>query len=142
MLLLLFVSTLDLLPFTTNEIASPVGATGPAGWFLNYPLLWVALAVLFSAQYIRFTRSNMLETFGEDFMRTARSKGLSRRRIVTACRAAGSRAITPMPPPRHWPRRPGEPIEMSLAVATVGGASMMNHDVARLTGVADRPGPA
>ncbi|WP_328885002.1 amidohydrolase family protein [Streptomyces sp. NBC_00316] len=33
-------------------------------------------------------------------------------------------------------------IEMSLAVATVGGASIMSHDVARLSGVADRPGLA
>ncbi|MEV0084050.1 ABC transporter permease [Saccharopolyspora sp. NPDC050642] len=82
LLLLLFVSTLDLLPFTTNEIVSPFGAAGPGGWFLNYLLPWVALAVLFSAQYIRVTRSNMLETFGEDFMRTARSKGMPRRRVV------------------------------------------------------------
>jgi peptide/nickel transport system permease protein len=94
LLLLLFVSTLNLLPFTTNEITSPFGAAGPGGWFLNYLLPWVALAVLFSAQYIRVTRSNMLETFGEDFMRTARSKGLSRRHIVFK---HGARAgITPV----------------------------------------------
>jgi peptide/nickel transport system permease protein len=50
--------------------------------------------VLFSAQYIRVTRSNMLETFGEDFMRTARAKGLSRRNIVFK---HGARAgITPV----------------------------------------------
>jgi ABC-type dipeptide/oligopeptide/nickel transport system permease component len=33
LLLLLLVSTLNLLPFTTNEIASPFGAAGPGGWF-------------------------------------------------------------------------------------------------------------
>ncbi|MBZ4020764.1 ABC transporter permease [Streptomyces purpurogeneiscleroticus] len=94
LLLLVFVSTLDVLPFTTNDIASPFGAAGPGGWFLNYLLPWVALAVLFSAQYIRVTRGNMLETFGEDFMRTARSKGLSRRNIVFR---HGARAgITPV----------------------------------------------
>ncbi|MFE5022485.1 ABC transporter permease [Streptomyces sp. NPDC056656] len=94
LLLLLFVSTLDLLPFTTNEIATPFDAVGPGGWFLNYLLPWVALAVLFSAQYIRVTRSNMLETLGEDFMRTARAKGLSRRNIVFK---HGARAgITPV----------------------------------------------
>ncbi|MBV2155301.1 MULTISPECIES: ABC transporter permease [unclassified Kitasatospora] len=82
LLLLVFVSTLDVLPFTTNAISSPFGAAGPGAWFLNYLLPWVALAVLFSAQYIRVTRSSMLETFGEDFMRTARSKGLARRGIV------------------------------------------------------------
>ncbi|MEV0598764.1 ABC transporter permease [Streptomyces sp. NPDC050315] len=94
LLLLFFVSTLNVLPFTTNDIASPFGAAGPGGWFLNYLLPWVALAVLFSAQYIRVTRGNMLETFGEDFMRTARSKGLSRRNIVFR---HGARAgITPV----------------------------------------------
>ncbi|MFJ2719610.1 ABC transporter permease [Streptomyces sp. NPDC087437] len=94
LLLLFFVSTVHLLPFTTNAITSPFGAAGPGGWFLNYLLPWVALAVLFSAQYIRVTRGNMLETFGEDFMRTARSKGLSRRIIVFK---HGARAgITPV----------------------------------------------
>ncbi|WP_246236060.1 ABC transporter permease [Streptomyces boluensis] len=94
LLLLVFVSTFDVLPFTTNEISSPFGEAGPGGWFLNYLLPWVALAVLFSAQYIRVTRGNMLETFGEDFMRTARSKGLSRRGIVFK---HGARAgITPV----------------------------------------------
>ncbi|MFE4416810.1 amidohydrolase family protein [Streptomyces sp. NPDC056817] len=38
--------------------------------------------------------------------------------------------------------RRDELIEMSLAVATVGGASIMSHDVARPAGVADRPGLA
>ncbi|MFE6870458.1 ABC transporter permease [Kitasatospora sp. NPDC057692] len=82
LLLLVFVSTLHVLPFTTNAITSPFGAAGPGAWFLNYLLPWVALAVLFSAQYIRVTRSSMLETFGEDFMRTARAKGLARFGIV------------------------------------------------------------
>ncbi|MFI7006223.1 ABC transporter permease [Streptomyces sp. NPDC050145] len=94
LLLLFFVSTLHVLPFTTNEITSPFGPAGPGGWILNYLLPWVALAVLFSAQYIRVTRSNMLETFGEDFMRTARAKGLSRPKIVFR---HGARAgITPV----------------------------------------------
>jgi len=81
-LLLVFVGTLHLLPFTSNTIASPFGPAGPGGWILNYVLPWVALAVLFSAQYIRVTRSNMIETFNEDFMRTARAKGLGPRSIV------------------------------------------------------------
>ena len=82
LLLLVFVSTLHLLPFTSNQINSPFGSAGPVAWFLNYLLPWVAIAVLFSAQYIRVTRNNMIETFGEDFMRTARAKGLGRRAIV------------------------------------------------------------
>ncbi|MFZ3562281.1 ABC transporter permease [Streptomyces sp. BH055] len=94
LLLLVFVSTFDVLPFTTNAITSPFGPAGFDGWFLNYLLPWVALAVLFSAQYIRVTRSSMLETFGEDFMRTARSKGLSKPAMVVR---HGARAgLTPV----------------------------------------------
>lgn len=81
-LLLVFVNQLHLLPFTTNEINSPFGPQGPWAWVLNYLLPWVALAVLFSASYIRITRANMIETFGEDFIRTARAKGLHPRTVT------------------------------------------------------------
>ncbi|WP_313812894.1 ABC transporter permease [Glutamicibacter sp.] len=81
-LLLVFVGTLGWFPFTTNQIVSPFGEAGFWAWVNNYFLAWVALAVLFSAQYVRITRNNMIETFSEDFMRTARAKGLRRRKIV------------------------------------------------------------
>lgn len=81
-LLLVFVNQLHLLPFTTNEINSPFGPHGPLAWVLNYFLPWVALAVLFSAAYIRVTRTNMIETFSEDFIRTARAKGLAPRTVT------------------------------------------------------------
>lgn len=81
-LLLVFVNQLHLLPFTTNEINSPFGPQGPSAWVLNYVLPWIALAVLFSASYIRVTRTNMIETFGEDFIRTARAKGLAPRTVT------------------------------------------------------------
>ena len=54
----------------------------PGAWVANYLLPWIALAVLFSASYIRVTRTNMIETFGEDFIRTARSKGLAPRTVT------------------------------------------------------------
>src|ERR1043165_3728969 len=94
LLLLVFVSTFDLLPFTTNAITSPFRPAGFGGWFQNFLLPWVALAVLFSAQYIRVTRSSMLETFGEDFMRTARSKGLSK--TVMVFRHGARAGLTPV----------------------------------------------
>ena len=93
LLLLVFVSVLHWLPFTSNQISSPFGPAGPGAWFANYLLPWVALAILFSAQYIRITRNNMIETFGEDYMRTARAKGLSPGRITTHGVRAG---ITPI----------------------------------------------
>ena len=54
----------------------------PGQWFEGLILPWVALAIGFLAYYTRLTRSTMLETMGEDFVRTARAKGLSRRSVI------------------------------------------------------------
>ena len=59
-------------PFTEN----------PAQWFSGLILPWVTLAFLFAATYARLTRANMLETLGEDYIRTARSKGLPERTVI------------------------------------------------------------
>ena len=45
-------------------------------------LPWVTLAFLYSALYARLTRAGMLETMGEDYIRTARAKGLPERTVV------------------------------------------------------------
>ena len=42
-------------------------------------LPWIVLALLYMAIYARMTRNNLLETLGEDYIRTARAKGLSER---------------------------------------------------------------
>ncbi|MDQ4501274.1 ABC transporter permease [Sinomonas sp. ASV322] len=81
-LLIVFVNQFHLLPFTSNAVVVPWGPAGPGSWIVNYLLPWVALAVLFSASYIRVTRTSMIETFSEDFMRTARAKGLAPRTVV------------------------------------------------------------
>jgi peptide/nickel transport system permease protein len=54
----------------------------PLQWFKSLILPWIALAFLFAALYARLTRANMLETMGEDYIRTARAKGLPRRTVV------------------------------------------------------------
>lgn len=54
----------------------------PGQWFLSMILPWVVLAFQFAAMYARMTRSNMLETMNEDFIRTARAKGLPPRTVV------------------------------------------------------------
>ena len=54
----------------------------PLSWARNLVLAWVALAFLFAALYARLTRANMLETMGEDYIRTARAKGLPYRTVV------------------------------------------------------------
>jgi peptide/nickel transport system permease protein len=54
----------------------------PVKWAQALTLPWITLAFLFSAQYARLTRAGMLETMNEDFIRTARSKGLKERNVV------------------------------------------------------------
>jgi peptide/nickel transport system permease protein len=54
----------------------------PAGWFQHLILPWCVLALLFAAFYARMTRGNLIDTMGEDFIRTARAKGLSERKVV------------------------------------------------------------
>ncbi|HET6668241.1 MAG TPA: ABC transporter permease [Intrasporangium sp.] len=54
----------------------------PAQWAYGLLLPWTTLALLFSAQYARLTRAGMLETMGEDYIRTARAKGLEERTVV------------------------------------------------------------
>ncbi|MEI8056511.1 MAG: ABC transporter permease [Actinomycetes bacterium] len=51
--------------------------------FLQTMILpWIVLAILYAAFYIRLTRSQMLETLNEDYIRTARSKGLPDRTVI------------------------------------------------------------
>jgi peptide/nickel transport system permease protein len=57
-------------------------ADNPAEWAYDLLLPWITLAFLFSAGYARLTRAGMLETMNEDFIRTARAKGLPERRVV------------------------------------------------------------
>lgn len=66
----------------------------PLKWAGGLVLAWWSLAFLFSAIYTRLSRAQMLETLSEDFIRTARAKGLPKLRVYGqhALRAA----ITPM----------------------------------------------
>ena len=54
----------------------------PVQWFFHLILPWLTLAVLFIGFYGRVLRSNILDTINEDFVRTAKAKGLSTRRIL------------------------------------------------------------
>ena len=47
------------------------------GWFGGMILPWITLAFLYAAMYARITRATMLEILGEDYIRTARAKGLT-----------------------------------------------------------------
>ncbi len=66
----------------------------PLDWAYNLILPWVTLAFLFSAGYARLTRAGMLETMNEDYIRTARAKGLPERTVVVKHGLRG--ALTPL----------------------------------------------
>jgi len=53
----------------------------PIDWAYALLLPWLVLALQFSAQYARLTRAGMLDTMGEDYIRTARAKGLRERDV-------------------------------------------------------------
>ena len=53
-----------------------------SGFFSHMILPWCVLAVLFAATYARMTRNSLLETLGEDYIRTARAKGLAERDVI------------------------------------------------------------
>ena len=60
----------------------PIGKYGLSEWFLHMIMPWSVLALAFAAFYARMTRGNLIEAMGEDYIRTARAKGLSERRVV------------------------------------------------------------
>ncbi|ARZ68091.1 ABC transporter permease [Streptomyces sp. HU2014] len=53
----------------------------PGKWFMGMLIPWLVLSIIFIANYSRMTRSQMIEQLGEDHVRTARAKGLSRRTV-------------------------------------------------------------
>lgn len=67
-----------LLPFPTW--VSPFD--NPVRFLQTMILPWIVLATLYAAFYIRLTRNQVLEVFNEDYVRTARAKGLSERVVV------------------------------------------------------------
>lgn len=64
------------------------------GWAQHMVLPWFTLALVTGAVYARLTRGSMLDVLGEDYVRTARAKGLSERRVVF--RHGLRAAITPV----------------------------------------------
>ena len=51
-------------------------------WLSHMILPWVVLALLYAASYARMTRGNLLETMGQDYIRTARVKGLPEWKVI------------------------------------------------------------
>ena len=66
----------------------------PGKWFGSLIMPWFVLAASYAAFYARLLRSNLIEVMGEDYIRTARAKGLTERRVVM--RHGIRSAITPI----------------------------------------------
>ena len=98
-------------PFTQN----------PLEWAHDLILPWITLALITAATYSRLTRSSLLETLGEDYIRTARAKGLSERRVVY----------------RHALRSSLTPIvtQFGIDLATVLGGAIITESIFGLPGL-------
>ncbi len=94
----------------------------PVDWAYHLAMPWFALAVLFIGVYSQVLRANVLDTMGEDFVRTARAKGLSERQVLL----------------RHVLRNSMVPIVTLWGLdfgAVVGGAAILTETVFDLQGV-------
>ena len=84
-----FVTGLALLIWVTIKWKIiPLSLTGyislidnPYKYFQYFILPWITLAILYAALYTRFTRAALLETLGEDYIRTARAKGVGEQKV-------------------------------------------------------------
>jgi len=61
---------------------TPIGEGGVWQWFVNLVLPGAVLALFYMAGYVRMTRAFVLESMGEDYLRTARAKGLKGGKIL------------------------------------------------------------
>ena len=95
--------------------------TNPLEWARDLILPWITLALITAATYSRLTRSSLLETLGEDYIRTARAKGLSERRVVY--RHALRSALTPIV------------TQFGIDLATVLGGAVITESVFGLPGL-------
>lgn len=94
----------------------------PLSWFTHMLLPWFALSILFIGFYSRLLRSNILDTSSEDYVRTARAKGLSERRVMN----------------RHILRNALIPIVTLFGLdfgAAFGGGAILTESVFNLQGV-------
>jgi peptide/nickel transport system permease protein len=97
-------------------------AESPTQWLYHMIMPWTALSLLFIGIYSRVLRSNLLDTMSEDYVRTARAKGISERQILL----------------RHVLRNSMIPIVTLWGLdfgAIVGGAAILTEVVFDLEGV-------
>jgi peptide/nickel transport system permease protein len=94
----------------------------PWQWFTHLIMPWAALSVLFIGVYSRVLRASVLDTMGEDYVRAARAKGISRRRVLV----------------RHVLRNSLIPVISLFGLdfaAVIGGGAILTESVFGLHGV-------
>jgi peptide/nickel transport system permease protein len=94
----------------------------PLEWIYHLILPWTALSLLFIGFYSRVLRSNLLDAMNEDYVRTARAKGLSGRQVLI----------------RHVLRNSLIPIVSLWGLdfaAVIGGGTLLTESVFNLQGV-------
>jgi peptide/nickel transport system permease protein len=94
----------------------------PWQWFTHLLMPWFALSVLFIGVYSRVLRASVLDTMGEDYVRAARAKGISRRRVLI----------------RHVLRNSLIPVISLFGLdfaAVIGGGAILTESVFGLHGV-------
>ena len=96
-------------------------SASPGGWLQHMVLPWITVALVSAAAYTRLTRTSMLEVLGEDYIRTARSKGISERRVVV----------------RHGLRSALSPVgtQFGIDVATLLGGVIVTETVFSIDGI-------
>jgi peptide/nickel transport system permease protein len=84
-------------------------------------LPWITIAAVSAATYTRLTRGSLLDVLGEDYIRTARSKGLSERRVVY----------------RHGVRSALTPVvsQLGVDIGTLAGGAVVTETVFGLGGI-------
>ncbi len=70
------------LPFVGGQGSYVPFSDSPNKWFESLILPWFVLATTFAAVYARLLRGSLLDVLGEDYIRTARAKGLRERTVV------------------------------------------------------------
>ena len=92
--LFLFASDIGKIPIFPGAGSYVPISQNPGQWFTSLILPWFVLAASFAAIYARLLRANLIEAMSEDYIRTARAKGLPERRVIL--RHGVRAAITPI----------------------------------------------
>jgi peptide/nickel transport system permease protein len=92
--LFLFSTTVGKFPIFPGAGSYVPLSQDPVHWFTSLILPWLVLAASFAAIYARLLRGNLIEVMSEDYIRTARAKGVPERRVVV--RHGIRAAITPI----------------------------------------------